>query len=139
MHISSLDGLQPEELFDPEDRAVRHRSDWPTWGGEGAQGAACYFEIDPGSRLGAHTHDAEETVFVFEGTGKARIEDEVAEVDAPALVVMPQGKTHDVVNTGATTLRAVGFFPAPSVTTIFDRPLQPSGSRRQGTPDVAAD
>ena len=139
MHVSLLVDLQPEDLYDPDDRSVSHRSDWPTWVGEGTNASTCYFEIDPGCRLGEHVHDAEETVFVFQGTGEAGVENEEAEVEAPAVVVMPEGKRHDLRNTGSSVLRAIGFFPTSSVTTTFDRPLEPSGSERQGTPDRAAD
>ena len=126
-----------DELYCDDDPEIRHRSSWPAWGGEGSDGAACYFEIPPGCRLGNHIHDSEELVVVLSGAGTATISGTSASVEAPHLVVMPEGETHDIVNDGPDPLRAVGYFPAPSVTTTFEVVMQPGDSKVAGTPDRA--
>lgn len=132
-----LDAQDLDELWSADDPSIRHRSSWPSWGGEGSDAAACYFEIPAGCSLGPHVHDAEEQVVLLEGEATARIGDAERRVEAPALVVMPKGATHDVRNEGPGTLRAVGYFPAGSVTTTFASKMEPSGSRTAGTPDRA--
>ena len=137
MIAESLDAQDLDEMWCEADPSIRHRSSWPSWGGEGSDAAACYFEIPPGCSLGAHVHDAEEQVVLLGGRATATIAGEETALEAPVLVVMPKGVTHDLRNDGAGDLRAVGYFPAGSVTTTFEVELQPSGSKVAGTPDRA--
>ena len=137
MNAESLDGQDLDEMWASDDSSVRHSSSWPAWKGEGSDAAACYFEIPPGCSLGPHVHDAEESVVVLGGRATATVGDDQKRLAAPALVVMPEGVTHDLRNEGSETLRAVGYFPKGSVTTTFEQEMQPSGSKTAGTPDRA--
>ncbi len=137
MIAESLDAQELDEMWSAEDPSIRHRSSWPAWGDAGSDGAACYFEVPPGCSLGAHVHDAEEQAVVLDGVATARIGAAETRVEAPALVVMPRGATHDLRNEGPGTLRAVGYFPAPSVTTTFETKMEPQGSKTAGTPNRA--
>lgn len=137
MIAESLDAQDLDEMWAEDDPSIRHSSSWPAWAGEGSEGAACYFEIPGGCSLGPHVHDCEEIVTILEGDATAAIGVSSHRLSAPALVVMPRGETHDLRNEGDATLRAVGYFRNPSVTTTFERPLAPSGSRTTGTPDRA--
>lgn len=139
MKTASLRPDDLDEYFCADDEAIRHRSSWPTWGGEGSDGAACYFEIPVGCRLGFHVHDAEEIVTILEGQGEATVKSESSSVSAGELVVMPKDVRHDLANTGSTDLKAVGYFPASSVTSMFEVELQPAGTKKLGTPDRAED
>lgn len=48
-HVSTpLVEEETDEYYCEVNPAIRHRSSWPAWGGEGSDGAACYFEIPPG-------------------------------------------------------------------------------------------
>lgn len=135
MIAESLAGQDLDEMWCEADPSIRHRSSWPAWEGEGSDGAACYFEIPPGCSLGAHVHDAEEQVVILGGRATATIAGEEKTLEAPALVAMPEGVTHDLRNEGPEDVRAVGYFPAGSVKTTFEVELQPSGSKVTGTPD----
>ncbi|HYP23855.1 MAG TPA: cupin domain-containing protein [Actinomycetota bacterium] len=134
----SLDEQELAEMYATDDPSVRPRSSWPAWKDEGSDAAACYFEIPPGCSLGPHVHDAEESVVILAGRATATIGGERKALEGPALVVMPEGVTHDLTNEGDDTLRAVGYFPRNSVTTTFEQEMQPNGSRTAGTPDSAA-
>src|SRR4051794_41533426 len=46
-----------------------------------ASTATVLFELDPGAELGVHTDSAEELLVIVQGTGEARIGDEVGVVD----------------------------------------------------------
>lgn len=135
MIAESLDGQDLDEMWSDADPTLRHRSSWPAWKGEGSDAAACYFEIPPGCSLGPHVHDAEEQVVILGGRATATVAGDDTALEGPALVVMPEGVTHDLRNEGPDTLRAVGYFPAGSVTTTFEAEMQPAGSRTAGTPD----
>lgn len=136
MITERLDAQDLDEMWCEDDRSIRHRSSWPAWKDEGSDGAACYFEIPPGCSLGPHVHDSEEQVVILAGRATATIEGANDALEAPALVVMPEGKTHDLRNEGPDVLRAIGYFPKASVTTTFECVMQPAGSRTAGTPDV---
>jgi mannose-6-phosphate isomerase-like protein (cupin superfamily) len=57
--------------------------------------------IDPGGHIRPHSHArAEETLFVFEGTGKAVIEGKEYQVGPGALVYVGRHVRHSIVNTG---------------------------------------
>lgn len=111
MIAESLDSQELDEMWCEDDPSVRHRSSWPAWKGEGSAAAACYFEIPPGCSLGPHVHDSEEQVVLLGGRATATIEGREQALEAPALVVMPEGKTHDVRNEGDETVRALGSRP----------------------------
>lgn len=81
---------------------------------------------------------AEESVVILAGRATATIGGERKALEGPALVVMPEGVTHDLTNEGDDTLRAVGYFPRNSVTTTFEQEMQPNGSHTAGTPDRAS-
>jgi quercetin dioxygenase-like cupin family protein len=133
----SLDAQDLDEMWCGDDPSIRHRSSWPSWGRKGSDAAACYFEVPAGCSLGAHVHDAEEQVVLLAGAATATIGDDQRRVEAPALVVMPEGVVHDLRNEGPGDLRAIGYFPSGSVKTTFEMELQPAGTRVAGTPDKA--
>lgn len=135
MISEELSELDLDEYWSDDEPTVRHRGRWLAWSETGTRSASTYFEIPPGCHIGRHTHDAEEVVVVFEGTGTAVVGDEARDFRAPHLAVAPAGEPHDFVNGGEEPLRAVGFFPLASVSTTFAVELQPSGSKETGTPD----
>lgn len=137
MIAESLDSQELDEMWCEDDPSVRHRSAWPAWKGAGSDAAACYFEIPPGCSLGPHVHDSEEQVVLLGGRATATIGGNEQTLEAPALVVMPEGETHDLRNEGDATVRALGHFPSATVVTTFECAMQPSGSRTAGTPDVS--
>lgn len=115
---------------------VAHRSSWPIHAGVGPVDAAVtYFEIDPGKRIGRHEHDASETVLLLEGEGRAIVGGDERKITAGDVVHVPAGVVHDVVNEGRVRLELVGFFTAPSVTTIFEDVQMPDETTELGSPD----
>ena len=138
MIAESLDAQDLDEMWSEDDPTLRHSSSWPAWRDRGSDAAVCYFEIPPGCSLGPHVHDAEELVTILEGQATATVGGETKRLHGPALVVMPEGVTHDLRNEGSATLRAVGCFPASSVTTTFEVEMQPAGTKTAGTPDRTA-
>ena len=128
------EGLEPNWAKD--DPGVAHRSAWPVHKGTGAtDSAVTYFEIDPGKRIGRHTHDTGETVLLLAGKGRAVVESEERQISPGDIVHVPAETPHDVVNEGDDTLELVGFFAAPEVVTIFEQVQMPDDTKKLGTPD----
>lgn len=56
-------------------------------------------EVDPGSQIPLHVHaQAEEILFVYRGSGRARVGDEEVEVGPETAIFIPPGTPHGFVN-----------------------------------------
>lgn len=129
-----VEGL--EDNWAESDPDVAHRSGWPMHAGEGSENTSLtYFEIDPGKRIGRHTHDADETILLLSGSALAVVGQEEAEVAAKTVVHVPAYSPHDVRNVGAEPLRLVGFFSKATVVTVFDDVQMPDRTKKLGSPD----
>jgi quercetin dioxygenase-like cupin family protein len=73
--------------------------------------------IDPGLGTPPHRHDCEEVVVVLEGSGELLIEGERLVFAAGATLVLPAGKDHQIVNSGAGPLTLVAAFSSTPVAT----------------------
>src|SRR5689334_8839631 len=74
-----------------------------------ADSAVVYFEVAPAAHLATHTASAEETLYVVAGEGEAHAGDERGPLRAGDLAVIPAMVPHGIRNTGAETLKVVGF------------------------------
>ena len=128
--------LPRARLHGDGDEAVRWQGAFVSYGGHGAeQSTTIVFEIEPGGRLGWHTDQTEETQYIIAGTGELHRDDGVFPVGPGSVFVLPTNVRHDLANTGAETLRAVGFFAAPMFTQVFDNLMQPVNTHVRGTPN----
>ena len=125
-----------EQNWAKSDPDVAHRSGWPLYAGTGAENTSItYFEIAPGKHIGRHTHDADESILLLDGTARAMVEEEEALASPFNIVHVPANTSHDVFNEGETTLKLVGFFSKATVVTIFEDVQMPDDSKKLGTPD----
>ena len=74
-----------------------------------------YFAVPPGKRLGKHVDTAEETQFILGGSGRILLDAGDKDIRAGDVIVLEEGKVHDLENTGDEDLRVIGFFAAPQV------------------------
>jgi quercetin dioxygenase-like cupin family protein len=104
-----------------------------------ADSAVVYFEVAPGDHLATHTDSAEEILYVVAGEGEAHAGDERGHLRAGDLAVIPAMVPHGIRNTGAETLKVVGFFTESEIVSTFAEPVQPIGlsSMTQGAPAPA--
>jgi quercetin dioxygenase-like cupin family protein len=117
-----------ETWLDSDAEHVRVNVNFPLNRAAGTEGGAVvYFEIEPGHRLGRHTDSPEEILYIVAGTAEAEVGDERGVVTAGDLAVIPAMVPHAVRNIGNDTLKVVGFFSEPDVTSTFDEPVQPIG------------
>ena len=73
----------------------------------GAPLSAYIVTAKPGQGPPLHTHPYVEVVFTIEGSATITVGDEMREVNAGGIVVIPAGTPHRFVNSGETTLRQI--------------------------------
>jgi quercetin dioxygenase-like cupin family protein len=135
MRAVQLDEVALQALWSDDDPSLRSRSGYVAHWLAGAQSsAAVYFEVDPGTHYGRHRHSAEETIVVMEGEVEVTVGDETQKLAAPALAIAPALVRHDIRCVGDRPARCVGFWSSSSVVSVWDSVLQPTGTRRAGTP-----
>lgn len=135
VHIDQLELLN---VWSEQDPTVHTRVNFPLSKAAGtASTAAVYFEIDPGHRLATHTDSAEETLLILEGTAEVSVGDELGQLSARAIAVVPAMVPHGLRNTGVGVVRVFGFFASNTVVSTFDQPLMPFNQRVVATPPSA--
>lgn len=106
------------------------------YGGSGSeQSTAIYFAIPPGKRLGRHYDTAEETQFFIGGSGELLLDGGAKPVRKGDLIVLTEGTTHDLHNTGTEDLRVIGFFSKPQVQQIWSEEVW-DGEKVTGSPNI---
>jgi len=92
-----------------------------------ASTATVLFELDPGAELPVHTDSAEELLIVVQGTGEARVGDEVGRITKHDVALVPPMAPHGLRNIGDDVLRILGTFSSSTVVSTFEQPLEPGG------------
>jgi quercetin dioxygenase-like cupin family protein len=107
------------------------------YGGSGTeQSTVIYFAIPPGKRLGRHYDTAEETQFFLGGEGELLLDEGPRPVRTGDLIVLEEGRHHDIRNTGSEDLRVVGFFSKPTVEQHWtEETWPPDDERVTGSPN----
>ena len=73
--------------------------------------AVRHFEIEPGGYSPYHSHPWEHEIFVLEGNGTAIGNKEVEAISVGDLISIPAGETHQIKNTGKSTLKILCMIP----------------------------
>jgi quercetin dioxygenase-like cupin family protein len=84
-----------------------------------ASSATVLFELDPGAELPVHTDSAEELLIVVQGTGEARVGDELGRIGAHEVALVPPMAPHGLRNIGDDVLRVFGTFSSATVVSTF--------------------
>jgi quercetin dioxygenase-like cupin family protein len=92
-----------------------------------ASTATVLFELDPGAELPVHTDSAEELLIVVQGTGEARVGDDVGRITTHDVALVPPMAPHGLRNSGDEVLRVLGTFSSSTVVSTFERPFEPGG------------
>ena len=92
-----------------------------------ASTATVLFELDPGCELPMHTDSAEELLVVVQGTGEARVGEEVGQLGTHQVALVPPMAPHGVRNIGDDVLRILGTFSSSTVVSTFERPFEEGG------------
>lgn len=136
MIAANLGELELLEGFDANDPTMRARFGFPITGVTGSQSCtSVYIEIDPGNWAGMHQDITDEVAYVLAGEGEGIIGDATAPVKAGDIVLLPRMVPHGLRNTGRETLRILTFLPGATLAQVWDREVQPIGTKIIGTPD----
>src|SRR3954454_11716614 len=110
------------------ERAPGLRVGFPVHSATGtASTATVLFELDPGAVLPVHCDSAEELLVILQGPGEARVGDEVGQISANQVAVVPPMAPHGLRNTGDEVLRVLGTFSASTVVSTFEQPIVEGG------------
>jgi mannose-6-phosphate isomerase-like protein (cupin superfamily) len=80
---------------------------------QGAPFSAYIVEAKPGQGPPLHTHPYVEVAFTLEGTATITVGDDMREVNAGSIVVIPATTPHRFVNSGAGVLRQIDIHASP--------------------------
>jgi mannose-6-phosphate isomerase-like protein (cupin superfamily) len=81
--------------------------------------------IDPNGQTDYHSHDRPEMIYIVSGRGHSICEGETIDVQADMVLWVPAGEMHQMINTGAETLKlATVFVPAYTAEENYKRCLQ---------------
>src|SRR5262245_5778755 len=94
--------------------------------------------IGVGERIPLHVHRASELIFVH-GPGRARLGDEERDLADGAVVFIPAGVPHELVNRGAEPLALEAVFPVASIWIRYLEPDQPPMTLHVRTGEVTFD
>ncbi len=80
---------------------------------EGAPFSAYIVDAKPGQGPPLHTHPYVEVAFTFEGCAIITVDNEIRDVKAGGIVVIPANTPHRFVNSGDTVLRQIDVHASP--------------------------
>lgn len=139
-HEPALDADQHHfvEAWSNYDPSLRFVALFPIGEEKGAVlSSAAYYIIEPGRHSGLHSDNAEEIMFVTEGSGEVYIMGGSRKIEAAQFHVFPAGVPHDVYAHGGVALRLLSFFPTAEIISTYQETMYPMGtpvitSRRPG-------
>lgn len=134
--IPSIGELELAPFSVGDDPSAQGRIAIPVSADTGSTGSVVILEVDPGNKIPLHTHSAEETLVVLQGSADATAGDLRGSVSVGSIIVAPAFTPHAFDNTGTEILRLVGFFPTGVLISYFDEPVAPFGASSFVTPVV---
>ena len=127
MTTVNVNELELTEFVGMNDRSQHCKATFPLLGAHGTkESATVYFELNPGEQLGRHTDSAEELLLILEGNVSVEIGGETAGAATGSIALVPKMVPHNIVNTGGTTARVLGFFGgANNIVATFEQKIVP--------------
>jgi mannose-6-phosphate isomerase-like protein (cupin superfamily) len=114
--------------------------------GKDTGGKYCLIEltVPPGLPLGAPPHihhDADETVYVLEGSGRYHVGDQTVDVSTGAVLHFPRGTLEWFENTGKSPLKVAVMYSPAGIEKFFAEVAEPAATRTvppppEGPPDL---
>jgi len=126
MKFATFEGVELQQSWWEDDESARWRT---ATGYSGDASGSSLLEVAPGCRLPRHTDSAEEAVVVVTGSARVIVGDEVQDVPAGGVALVPQEIPHEVHSTGDEPLRFFALYAGNDVVTTYERDVQPDGER----------
>lgn len=73
----------------------------------------------PNEEIGEEVHDLDQILYITKGNGQAFLNGEVNEVSAGDVINVPEGVSHNIVNTGSESMKLI---------TVYSPPEHPDGT-----------
>jgi quercetin dioxygenase-like cupin family protein len=122
------DGPPAVEVWNDYDPSMRFVAVFPVGEDQGARaGSVAYYIIEPGKHTGLHSDNAEEIVYVADGTGEAFVSGRHIVFNPGEFVVLNEGIEHDIYANGSVALRFLSFFPTDEIISTFQQVIYPMG------------
>jgi quercetin dioxygenase-like cupin family protein len=117
------------EIWNDYDPSQRFAVIFPVGERMGAKaGTVAYYIVEPGRHTGSHSDNAEEIVFVTEGSGEVFSVGQIETIEPGKFLVFPAGIEHDIYAHGGSALRLLSFYPVPEMISTFQQIVFPMGS-----------
>jgi quercetin dioxygenase-like cupin family protein len=114
------------------DGSARWRSAQGLGPSKGAQASgSSLLEVPSGCRLPRHIDTAEETFVVTEGVAEVVFGENAERLRSGGMALVPANEPHEVRNAGDGTLRFAAVYASTDVTTRYEQPVEPDGSRER--------
>jgi mannose-6-phosphate isomerase-like protein (cupin superfamily) len=122
MTTVNLNQLELMDFYGKEIKSQHSKATFPLFAAHGTKKlATVYFEVEPGEHLGSHTDSAEELLLIMEGEAEVIIGNEKVKATKNTLALVPEMVPHNIINTGSTTVKVLGFFGgANNITSTFE-------------------
>jgi quercetin dioxygenase-like cupin family protein len=123
----NIKNLELNEFIGVTNKNQHCRGTFPMFGANGTKkSATVYFELQPGEQLGRHTDSAEELLYIIEGEVEAEVGGEIGNASSGGMVLVPEMVPHNVINTGKTMAKVLGFFGgANHIVATFEQAMLP--------------
>ncbi len=130
MITTNINQLELNEFTGVSEQRQHCRGTFPMFGATGTKSSATvYFELQPGDQLGRHTDSAEELLFIIEGNVEVEVDGETKKVGAKSIALVPVMVPHNIINTGNTVAKVMGFFGgANNIVATFEHAMLPMNS-----------
>jgi len=69
--------------------------------------------IPPGEEIGLETHKLSQFIRIEEGSAKLVVDDEEYNMEAESAVIIPEGSSHNIINTGEVDLKLYTIYSPP--------------------------
>jgi quercetin dioxygenase-like cupin family protein len=110
MKVTNYYEVPLEEVNEKEAKDVKVR--WLISDKDNAKNFAMrLFEIEPGGHTPYHAHDWEHEVFVLEGEGDVKIDEEKYSIKKDSVVFVEPNQKHNFTNTGNSILKFLCLIP----------------------------
>lgn len=123
------DGPPAVEISNDYDPSMNFIAVFPVGEDQGATASSvAYYIIEPGKHTGLHSDNAEEVIYVADGTGEAFVTGRLIKFEPGEFTVLAQGIEHDIYANGTVPLRLLSFFPTGEIISTFQQMILPMGS-----------
>jgi quercetin dioxygenase-like cupin family protein len=122
------EGAPAVEVWQDYDPSMRFVAVFPVTAAQGATGSTvAYYIFEPGRHSSLHSDNAEEVIYVADGTGEVFVSGKQVKLEPGEFVVIPHGVQHDIYAYGDVELRLLSYFPTAVVESTFQDPVMPMG------------